>query len=126
MEPPGAVDLLLGADVFSRVVLYDRRFGPAGSPSAFKTQFGWALAGSIGSSMSGSGSCYLAIAGMSQVDDDELLRSFWEIENPHFQAPAFSIDERNVMEHFKGKHHRDTEGRFVVPLPFNSRAVPLV
>ena len=122
---PGAVDLLLGADVFSRVVLHGRRFGPAGSPSAFKTQFGWVLAGSIGSSMNGSGSCYLAIAGMPQVDDEELFRSFWEIENPHFQTPAFSIDERNVMEYFKGKHHRDTEGRFMVPLPYNSRAVLL-
>ena len=32
---PGSVDLLLGADVFSRVVLHGRRFGPSGTPSAF-------------------------------------------------------------------------------------------
>jgi len=123
---PGAIDLLLGADVFSRVVLHGRRFSPAGAPSAFKTQFGWVLTGSTGSSAgSGNGSCYLAVTGMPQVDDDELLRKFWEIENPHFQEPTFSIDERSVMEHFKEKHHRNADGRFVVPLPINSKAVPL-
>ena len=45
---PGSMDVLLGADVFSRVVLHGRRFGPPGSPSAFKTQFGWVLAGTVG------------------------------------------------------------------------------
>ena len=42
---PGSVDLLLGADVFSRTMLHGRRFGPSGSPSAFKTCFGWVLVG---------------------------------------------------------------------------------
>ena len=121
---PGAVDLLLGADVFSRVVLHGRRFGPSGSPSAFKTQFGWVLAGSVGSS-SQSGSCYFAVAERARVEDDELLRRFWEIENPHFQEPTLSINERNVLENFKEKHYRDEEGRFVVPLPLDSKAVPL-
>ena len=62
---------------------------------------------------------------MPQVDDDELLRKFWEIDNPHFQEPTFSIDKKSVLEHFKEKHYRNADGRFVVPLPFNSRAVPL-
>ena len=114
------------ADVFSRVVLRGRRFGPVGTPSAFKTQFGRVLTGSTGSNTgSGSGSCFLAVAGMPQVNDDELLRKFWEIENPHFQEPTFSIDERSVMEHFKEKHYRNADGQFVVPLPINSRVVPL-
>ena len=45
---PGSIDILLGVDVFSRVVLHGRRFGPTGSPSAFKTQFGWVLTGAVG------------------------------------------------------------------------------
>ena len=43
---PSSVDLL-GADMFSRVVLHGWRFGPSGTPSAFKTQFGWVLTASI-------------------------------------------------------------------------------
>ena len=71
---PGSVDLLLGADVFSRVVLHGGRFGPVETPSAFNTQFGRVLlTGSTGSSTrSGNGSCYLALTGMPQVIDDEL------------------------------------------------------
>ena len=38
---PGSVDLLLGADVFSRTTLHGQRFGRSDSPSAFKTCFGW-------------------------------------------------------------------------------------
>ena len=40
-DTPGRIDLLLGADIFSRVILHGWWFGPPGSPSAFETQFGW-------------------------------------------------------------------------------------
>ena len=42
---PGSVDLLLGTDVFSHTMLKGRRFGPSGSPSAFRMCFGWVLVG---------------------------------------------------------------------------------
>ena len=44
---PGKVDLLLGADVFTHTVLHGRQFGPSGTQSAFKTCFGWVLAGVV-------------------------------------------------------------------------------
>ena len=44
---PGNVNLLLGSDMFSILVLHGRQFGPSGSPYAFKKTFGWVLAGSI-------------------------------------------------------------------------------
>lgn len=121
---PGSVDLLLGADVFGRVVLHGRRFGPSGTPSAFKTQFGWVLTGSVGNT-SPHKSCYLAITEEHPQHSDELLKKFWEIENPYLQDPTLSIDERKVMEHFKENHHRDTEGRFIVPLPLKLDTKPL-
>ena len=43
----GNIGLILGANVFSRAVLYGQQFGPPGSPSAFKTVFRWVLAGTI-------------------------------------------------------------------------------
>ena len=36
-----------------------------------------------------------------------------------------SIEERMVMEHFKGHHHKDETGRFVVPLPGKPHVAPL-
>ena len=44
---PGSVDILLRADVFSRMVLHGRWFSHSGSPLAIKTTFSWALAGSV-------------------------------------------------------------------------------
>ena len=121
---PGSVDLLLGADVFSRVVLHGRRFGPAGTPSAFKTQFGWVLTGSAGQD-SHKKSCYLALAEESHLPSDELLRKFWEVENPYLQDTSLSVTEKKVIDHFKENHHRDAEGRFIVPLPLKPDAAPL-
>ena len=44
---PGYIDLLLGVDMFSRVVRQGRRQGPPGSPMAIKTCFGWVLSGTV-------------------------------------------------------------------------------
>ena len=41
---PGRVDILLGVDVFTAALLHGRRVGPSGTPVAFETVFGWALA----------------------------------------------------------------------------------
>ena len=42
---PGRIDLLLGVDVFADVLRQGQRTGPAGSPVAFETDFGWVLSG---------------------------------------------------------------------------------
>ena len=65
------------------------------------------------------------ITGEGSRDNDELLKKFWEIENPYLQDPTLSVNERKVMDHVKENHHRDTEGRFIVPLPLNPYATPL-
>ena len=44
---PDSKDILLGADMLSRMVLHGQWFGPSESPSAIKTTFGWLLAGSV-------------------------------------------------------------------------------
>ena len=44
---PSNIDILLGADVFSRAMCHGGRFGPPGSPSACRTCFGWVLSSSV-------------------------------------------------------------------------------
>ena len=113
---PGSVDILLGADVFSRTVLHGRRFGPSGSPSAIKTTFGWVLAGSVRAagirSEQQEDNCCLAI-----TSPDDLLRRFWEVEDYNLQQPLLSTEEQTVATHFERNHSRDKTGRFIVPLP---------
>ena len=110
--------------MFSRVVLHGWRFGPSGTPSAFKTQFGWALTATVGHNNHRK-SCYLAITEESPQYSDELLKKFWEIENPYLQEPTLIINERKVVEHFKENHDQDAAGRFIVPLTLNLDATPL-
>ena len=131
---PGSVDLLLGVDIFSWVVLHSRQFGPAGTPSAFtvgtpsafKAQFGWVLTGSIGQD-NHKKCCYFTLTEESQLltCSNELLRKFWEVENPYLQDTTLSVTESKVIEHFKENHHRDVEGRFLVLLPLKPDTAPL-
>lgn len=43
----GRVNILLGADVFVEILGQGWRKGPAGSPTAFETDFGWVLCGGL-------------------------------------------------------------------------------
>ena len=45
------IDLLLGIDIFAQILCHGRQHGPPGSPSAFKTEFGWVLAGEVNHSL---------------------------------------------------------------------------
>ena len=92
-DMPRNVDLLLGADIFRRVVFHGQRFGPSGSPSTFEIHFGWVLAGGIhiGHTLQGSTNvCYVStITKEKKVDD--LLRKFWEIEDHNIKQPACQL-----------------------------------
>ena len=112
---PGRIDILLGVDVFTGVLLNGRRKGPPRSPIALETCFGWVLCGNTHSTPLSSStvtSCHALV----EVGDD-LLRRFWEIEEAPNHDSHLSMEEHTVMQHFKVNHTRRTNGRFVVPLP---------
>ena len=112
---PGNIDLLLGADVFSRVVRQGRRIGPSGTPSAFQTYFGWVLTGTV--HMTGLPRQHAGNCCVSTITTDDLLKRFWEIEDCTLGQKILSLEEQTVFKHFKESHYRDSQGRFVVPLP---------
>ncbi len=118
----GAIDVLLGVDVFNEVLLHGRRSGPRGSPSAFETTFGWVLAGAVSGIQSKPRvfSHFVSVA-----SSDDLLRKFWEVEQFNDNRKVFSAEEKMVMDHFQSTHRRDETGRFVVPLPRKSDVKPL-
>ena len=43
----GRVELVLGAEVFSRALLRGRQVGPLDTPTVLKMHFGWVLAGEV-------------------------------------------------------------------------------
>ena len=111
---PGRIDILLGVDVFADVLRQGWRTGPAGSPVAFATEFGWVLSGQAEPSSSAE---HVTTHHTSVAFKDDTLRKFWEIEEAPISEVALSLEERGVLNHFKTNHSRTEGGRFVVPLP---------
>ena len=111
---PGNIEVLLGADVFSDVLLHGRGSGPPGSPTAIETCFGWVLAGAVDCDQPQS---RIVSHHTSVLSGDDLLRKFWEVEELSSACLTLSPEEQSVVSHFQNYHRRDEEGRFVVPLP---------
>ena len=119
---PGRVDILLGVDIFSNVLLQGRRFGPSDSPVAFETLFGWVLAGRTGPQEI---SHEVVSHHIAVVTGDDLLRKFWEIEKSEISNTVLSLEEKLVLQHYKSNHYRTESGAFVVPLPKREDSKPL-
>ena len=123
---PGRIDILLGADIFVKVLRQGRWNGPTGFPTAFKTDLGWVLCGSAGfTSTSTQTNVHITTFHTSVTSSDDTLRKFWEIEESPSDQASLSIEERTVVRHFESNHSRSKEGRFIVPLPKDPNARPI-
>ena len=120
---PGRIDILLGVDVFAKVVQEGRRTGPPGSPVAFETRFGWVLAGEV--DVSASRENHITSNHVMLKSGDDILRQFWEIEHQPHDEVSMSVEEKSVVKHFQENHFRSSDGMFVVPLPKQPDAKPL-
>ena len=108
---PRRVDILLGVDIFVSILCNGRRSGPAGSPVAIETKFGWVVCGGSNSPLK------VTSYHASVLGSDDILRKFWELEQAPTPSMSLTPEEKYVVEHFDSNHSRDESGRFVVPLP---------
>ena len=116
---PGRIDILLGVDIYIEILLHGRRTGPPGAPTAFETEFGWVLSGSSRQDTPTEQTNLHATtfhASIAHLSGDAILRQFWKMEEAPLGIPL-SIEERAVVQHFNANNRRNSEGRFVVPLP---------
>ena len=109
---PGKMDLLLGVETFVDMIHHGRRRGHRGSPTAMET-FGWVLAGNVNVE----GSNMVPSHHVSVLTGDDLLRQFWVVEEKSIANSTLTPEERTVLNYFKAQLSRDSEGRFMVPLP---------
>lgn len=119
---PGRIDLLLGVDVYVESLLHGRRSGPPNSPVAFKTIFGWVLAGKTQHTTSHHVTSHHVT---TMLSDNDVLRKFWEVEELTSDNVPLSLEDQSVMNHFKDTHHQNPDGRFIVPLPRRTGVKPL-
>lgn len=112
----GEIDLLLGSEIFWKVIRNNQFQLGKSMPTLHDTQFGWVVAGDINLSNThqsrhtlNSYSCTLELL-------DARLKSFWEIENVDFQR-KYTPEEQACEDHFVKNTFRDSDGRFVVTTP---------
>ena len=109
---PGKIDNILGAELFNVIMHHGRRYGPRGSPTALGDRV-W-----LSSQWCRSTNWPLiAICHSSTSLAPGTLRCFWEIDETSRKTKILTSEEKFVVNHFQRNHTRDTDGRFIVPLP---------
>ncbi|CAK1603670.1 unnamed protein product [Parnassius mnemosyne] len=114
---PSRIDILLGADVFCKIIGSGLIRGP-GNLVAQYTNLGWILSGSV--SKSASSLPQITSLHVTRLDDEtnNLLRKFWEIDVEHYRSKKILTKEETKCEEiYKNTTTRDETGRYVVQLP---------
>lgn len=120
-DSPAPVDLLLGADVFSRVWIGKKCIVSKDLPTAYSSVFGWILIGPIQQAeLPAAARCMIASVDTSI---EALMEKFWKIEEPE-EAPLQFTDEGKCEAQFSAEVVIDETGRYSVPLPFRQAQPP--
>lgn len=121
---PGIIDILIGADVWGRVLEGEVIGGRTDEPFAQRTRFGWVVFGPAAVSFTSNVSS-LALSALPGEDDvrlEELLQRFWQMEE---FAAANNQHEDECAQIFEATHCRTSDGRYIVHLPLRRDAPEL-
>ena len=108
------IDVLLGADVLEDVMMEAKL--KDGGLSVRDSFFGWAVSGHVKPLREMSITSH-HIAFEPNLDTDQLLSRFWELENLP-EKRHISSEEKRCEEHFDRTTKRRDDGRFIVEMPF--------
>lgn len=114
---PGPIDLLLGADVFPRIIQTGQVIGDTNEPIAINTIFGYVIMGKYQSNLPPTVRSFFCKYNCEQLNST--LKKFWEIENiptKTFMSPEDTLCEQKYLNSVT----RNIDGRFVVALPFKT------
>lgn len=112
---PGKVDILLGADVFSNIIMKGLRRGKAYEPVAQQTTLGWIISGRSSQSSIPFHTTVQTFHNCCEIN--HLIKRFWEIEEV---APErhLSVEDKICEDIYVQTHIREESGRYKVSLPF--------
>lgn len=132
-DPTGnnPVQLVIGANLYSDILIEGVRKGNLGQPFAQNSVLGWIISGQVDGATSGkqTRACdpHLDPA-LAQISahhiigypslEKEIVR-FWEVEELPRRTVLSPQDEK-YEDHFRGTHSRDKTGRYIVRLPFKT------
>ncbi|KAF2891223.1 hypothetical protein ILUMI_14950, partial [Ignelater luminosus] len=110
---PAEVDLLIGSQVFFKLLCIGQIcLGPE-QPIFQKTRFGWVVSGPIGLKSTNNLQCHFS----QLYDISDQFSRFWKLE--HYPMEKVLSEEENACEtQFVKSTYRNAEGRFVVSILF--------
>nr|CAH7750757.1 unnamed protein product [Callosobruchus chinensis] len=118
---PQKIDMLIGSDVFWNIVSTEQISLSHNLPVLQNTKFGWIISGPLGFSSKNSIVCNffdLNPVSSTEIDIQNDLRRFWEIEECLPDQKVLSEEEIACEKHFVENTKRNEHGAFVVKLPF--------
>lgn len=114
---PGRIDILLGADVFGKIIDSGLLKGP-GEVVAQHTHLGWILSGDTYTTPTNTQHITSLHITRMVEEDNNLLKKFWEVETEFSTTQKVrSKEEEKCEEHYINTTTRDPTGRYVVHLP---------
>ncbi|UYV64954.1 hypothetical protein LAZ67_3002556 [Cordylochernes scorpioides] len=109
------IDMILGADIYTELMLNGPISLGEGLPMAINTRLGWVLLGKLmGTSESNTEVCNLSL--QSEPELEFVMKRFWETES--VPSPDLCTKDEDCESLFSNNHGRDSHGRYWVKLPF--------
>lgn len=115
LRKPGRIDILLGAHIWSRIVMNGIERNNSTSLVAQFSKFGWIISGGLGSGNNE----FVGYVGTHNEENRELVDSlnrFWSLEKVN-ESKIRSKEEQACEDLFMKEHYRNENGRYVVPIP---------
>ncbi|XP_013146960.1 PREDICTED: uncharacterized protein LOC106109868, partial [Papilio polytes] len=114
---PGRIDIILGAEIYGKILLDGLlKHSALSGPVAQNTQLGWILSGKIRDELVQEDHNVIS---MHIHLNEELLKQFWEIQRePESIKKRKTKEEIRCEEIYEKTTYRNSEGRYVVRLPF--------
>lgn len=120
---PKEVDILIGADGYGKLLLDEIITGTDCEPTAQKTSLGWVLFGPVFNKNT-TLNLHSIVSLHSHLDLASTLQQFWELESIR-PSSMLTESEKRCENYFHSTHCRNSDGRYVVNLPFNDNLTPL-
>jgi len=119
---PGKIDLILGSEIFWKLLCVGQiQLGRSG-PIFQKTRLGWIISGTTNPVLKPGHVVQCHSAQQTTLHDQ--LEKFWRLEEMQPKV-HLTAEEQKCEEHFHKTHSREKDGRFVVLLPLRDNYVQL-
>ncbi|XP_071579677.1 uncharacterized protein [Temnothorax nylanderi] len=113
-DPTGStpINMIIGADLYSRILLDGVRKGNSEQPIAQKSHLGWIVSGPINKTSQPADRINVFHCSLETA-----ISKFWEIKEIPYRS-ILSPSEERCERHFAETHSRSADGRYIVRLPF--------